>query len=87
MILVVLFFAVNSFSFYIVKQIVHQDASVLASLLQAVILFWTGVALVAYTWVTWNLQQESKKQVFLMSKQIEIQTRPFIIFKNIEKIL
>lgn len=64
---IVIFIAANSFTFYVARRILDPDKSSFYSLLEAVVLFWTGVVLVVYTWVTWNLSYESRRQAASMS--------------------
>jgi len=58
----------------------------LSNITQAVVLFWTGVALVIYTYETKKLREESHRQVEVGYKQIrvtqeqlELQLLPFVV--------
>jgi hypothetical protein len=68
--LIIIFIALNAFSFYIVKNFFNSEKHV--DLMQTIVVFWTGVILIWYTWETWGLRKESQKNN-------ELQLRPFVV--------
>jgi uncharacterized membrane protein len=83
LILILLFIGVNAISIMIVKDLPKTDSFIGA--IQAIILFWTGVVLLWYTWETWGLRKEAQRQVEETQRQIEIQQRPFVIVQSVDR--
>jgi hypothetical protein len=73
-----LFSAFVAFTIFIMKQFFSKNDEIL-SMANSVILFWTGVILIWYTWETSKLRKEAQRQVEESQRQIEIQLRPFVV--------
>ena len=70
-----------AFSVFILRQYFYTSEKAL-DVINAAILFWTGIVIAIYTRETYKLREAAQKQIEVGQKQIEIQQRPFVIFET-----
>jgi hypothetical protein len=78
-----------AFTIFILREF-SPDKKDLLNIMNVVVLFWTGVVLVIYTYETHMLRKEAQKQIEVAQRQVEetqkqteIQRRPFVVVEPI----
>jgi hypothetical protein len=76
----IIFGLLIAFSVFMLKQYFYTSERSL-EVINAAILFWTGIIILIYTRETYKLREAAHKQIEVAQRQTEIQQRPFVIFE------